>query len=145
MERDDPSFLGRGWSFPPRFDTETGAAALSEAEEDIADSLRILFQTRAGERVMHSTYGSRLQDLVFEPMDEGTAAAIEIAIRRAVLFFEPRIEVETVKADIEDWLDGRLAISVTYRIRATNSRHNVVYPFYIREGTLLSDVPLPQE
>ncbi|MEL6424254.1 MAG: GPW/gp25 family protein [Pseudomonadota bacterium] len=138
----DPGFLGRGWSFPPRFSATTGRVVQVEAEEDIVESLRILFSTRPGERVMHPRYGCRLHDLVFEPMDDETEAAIETAIARAILFFEPRIELEDVSVETRDWLEGHLAIQLVYRVRTTNTRHNIVYPFYQREGTLLSATPV---
>ena len=138
----DPGFLGRGWSFPPRFSATTGRVVQVEAEEDIVESLRILFSTRPGERVMHPRYGCRLHDLVFEPMDDETEAAIETAIARAILFFEPRIELEDVSVETRDWLEGHLAIQRVYRVRTTNTRHNIVYPFSQREGTLLSATPV---
>ena len=131
------------WAFPPAFDARTGAAAMESAEEDIHQSLRILFQTRPGERIMHPTFGCRLHDLVFDPMDRSMEVAIETAISRAILFFEPRIRLERVRVAIVDALDGRLEIMLDYRIRQTNSRHNMVFPFYIREGTLVSDKPVP--
>ncbi len=135
---DNPGFLGRGWSFPPRFANDRGEIELVSREEDIRESLRILFQTRKGERVMHPNYGCALHDLVFEPMNSGTQAAIKLAITRAVLFFEPRIDLKDVLIRIEDSENGRLAIQLDYVVRATNSRHNVVFPYYLREGTLLS-------
>lgn len=136
---EDPGFLGRGWSFPPRFDALTGRLIPVAAEEDIVESLRVLFLTRPGERVMHPRYGCALQDLVFEPMDAETEAAIELAISRAILFFEPRITVERVVVRTEDWLEGRLKILLEFRVRATNTRSNVVFPFYLAEGTLLAE------
>jgi Bacteriophage baseplate protein W len=136
---EDPGFLGRGWSFPPRFDALSGRLIPVAAEEDIVESLRVLFLTRPGERVMHPRYGCTLQDLVFEPMDAETEAAIELAISRAILFFEPRITVEKVVVRTEDWQDGRLKILLEYRVRATNTRNNVVFPFYLAEGTLLAE------
>jgi phage baseplate assembly protein W len=138
---DDPGFLGRGWSFPPRFDALTGRLIPVSAEEDIVESLRILFLTRPGERVMHPRYGCALQDLVFEPMDPETEAGIELAVSRAILFHEPRITLERVAVRTEEWLDGRLTILLEYRVRATNTRSNVVFPFYLAEGTLLSEPP----
>ncbi|MEM8571096.1 MAG: GPW/gp25 family protein [Pseudomonadota bacterium] len=138
---DDPGFLGRGWSFPPRFDAASGRLIPVAAEEDINESLRILFLTRPGERVMHPRYGCALQDLVFDTMSSETSAAIQHAISRAVMFFEPRIEIASVVVEIADQLEGRLKVLLEYRIRATNTRHNVVFPFYIAEGTLLSGTP----
>lgn len=138
---DDPGFLGRGWAFPPRFDAGLGAPAMSEADQDIVESLAILFQTERGERVMRPEYGCGLRRLVFEPLDAETEVAIEREISRAILFFEPRIDLIGVNARAVDPLEGRLEISVSFEVRQTNSRHNIVYPYYIREGSLLSESP----
>ena len=135
------SFLGRGWSFPPRFDPVKGSINMVQREQDIIESLRILFLTRKGERVMHPDYGCSLHDLVFEPMDSHTTNAIRQAIRQAILFYEARIDLIEVVVETEDWLEGRLSVNLVYTIRATNSRHNVVFPFYFGEGTLLSGTP----
>lgn len=143
MSDQDPSFLGRGWAFPPAFDAATGGAHLVQADEDIAESLRILMQTRPGERVMHPNYGCRLHDLVFETMDGDIEADIEVAITRAILFFEPRIKLGPVLVDTVDALDGKISITLTYTVVETNERHNMVFPFYISEGTLVSDKPVP--
>lgn len=137
----DTAFLGRGWAFPPRFDAQSGKVEMASADEDIIQSLTILFLTRPGERVLHPDYGSALQDLVFEPMNGETTAAIRHAIERAVLFFEPRISLERVKVEPRDWPGGYLTITLSYRIKTTNTRSNVVFPFYLTEGTLLSDTP----
>lgn len=142
MARDDVSFLGRGWHFPPQFDRNTGQPALVEAEEDIVESLRILIGTRPGERIMQPTYGCRLQDLVFEMMDGETQAAIETTISQAILFFEPRITLHRVLVNIEDWSEGVLRIWLDYTVDQTNSRSNIVFPFYLLgEGTLVPGRP----
>lgn len=143
MQQDDPSFLGRGWPFPPTFDPHTGEVMMVEAEQDIIESLRILMQTRPGERVMQPNYGCRLQALVFEPMSGETEAAIEVAISQAILFFEPRIKLQNIEISSDDWLEGKLDIQLVYTIRSTNTRHNIVFPFYSKEGTLISDMPVP--
>ncbi|WP_187428044.1 hypothetical protein ROLI_001600 [Roseobacter fucihabitans] len=142
MAQNDPSFLGRGWSFPPRFDGYTGQAHLSHGEEDIVESLRILMETRPGERVMHPTYGCRLHDLVFAPMNGETKAAIRVAITQAILFFEPRITLKSVEVVTRDWTGGILRIALSYTVNQTNTRHNMVFPYYINEGTLVSDLPV---
>ena len=141
MDHDDPSFLGRGWQFPPHFDRTTGQPALAEAEGDIAESLRILIGTRPGERIMQPTYGCRIHDLVFEVMDARTAAAIKTAIAKAILFFEPRITLSDVIIDTEEWTEGVMRIRLDYVVDQTNSRSNIVFPFYLNEGTLLPAQP----
>ena len=142
MTFEDPGFLGRGWAFPPTFDHATGQAALVTEDEDIMQSLRILFDTRPGERVMHPTYGCRIHDYLFDPMSAATLRAMEAAIEQAILFFEPRINLQLAKVHITDAVEGRLAIDLTYTIRQTNARSNIVFPFYINEGTLITDKPV---
>ena len=140
--RRDPGFLGRGWRFPVGFDGDSGAAHLVEAVDDINESLRILFETRPGERVMHPTYGCRIHDYVFEPMNRATARALEKAISRAILYFEPRILLRNVRVQIDDWAEGRMKVYLDYEIQQTNSRHNIVFPFYSEEGTLVTSTPV---
>lgn len=142
MKRDDPSFLGRGWKFPPHFDGNTGQPGLVEAEDDIVESLRILIGTRPGERIMQPAFGCRIHDQVFELMDGETQAAIETTIAQAVLFFEPRITLHRTIVDIKEWAEGILRIRLDYTVDQTNARSNMVFPFYLLgEGTLVPGRP----
>lgn len=128
------TFLGRGWSFPPRFDADQ-RVAMAEHEEDIEESLHILFRTRQGERVMQHGYGTRLHQMVFEEATEQTFTEIRDMLRKAVMFFEPRIELEAV--DVNRSADdlARLDVLLRYRIRTTNTRHNMVYPLYLDQAS----------
>ena len=134
----DRSFLGRGWAFPPRFDPVARTVRMVEAERDIAESLAILVRTRPGERVMQPTYGCGLDGMLFETISEGVVTEIRDLIERAILFFEPRVEVERITVGTGRSVDGVLDISIEYRVRSTNTRNNIVYPFYFREGTHVS-------
>ena len=145
MAFEDPGFLGRGWAFPPAFDSYTGEAKLVSADDDICQSLRILFETRPGERVMHPTYGCRMFDYIFDPMSAATLRKMEAAIAQAILFHEPRIDISDNKLTIADAAEGKLLLTLRYRVRQTNSRANVVFPFYIREGTLVTNAPILSE
>lgn len=131
----DKSFLGSGWGFPPAFSTKSGSVRMVAGEEDIDESLRILMATKPKERVMQPAFGCGLQSLVFENIDENSLSLIKDTILRAVLFFEPRIDLEDIEIDKEHSYDGVLYINLIYRVRATNTRSNLVYPFYLREGT----------
>lgn len=128
------SFLGTGWSFPPTFDRQEGLRTVSD-EADIHESLHILLSTRPGERVMEPDFGCGIQSQVFEVMTDGTILTIKDLVARAILFFEPRITLDRITMDTDDILDGQLRILLDYTIRTTNSRHNMVYPFYFIEGT----------
>jgi phage baseplate assembly protein W len=131
----DKSFLGKGWGFPLEFDPVLKAVRMVSEEEDIAESLRILFATRTGERVMQPTYGCGLHALVFETVNERLVSDIQEAIEHAILFFESRVHLERVSVDAHRSNEGLLLIDVDYSVRSTNTRNNIVYPFYFREGT----------
>ncbi len=134
----DTSFLGRGWSFPPRFNPVDRGVEMVDEEEDIQESLRILFSTAPGERVMQPSYGCGLKRMVFEQISETVRTEIKDLIERAILFFEPRITLERVELDDTEIFDGKLMILLQYTIRTINIRSNMVYPFYFQEGTLLT-------
>ena len=131
------SFLGRGWGFPIEFEPVSKAVRMVSIEDDIRESLRILFATRPGERIMQPNFGCGLHLLVFEIVNERLLCEIEEAVERAVLFFEPRIGLEHVSVDTGQAHQGLLPIQVDYTVRSTNTRSNMVYPFYFLEGTNL--------
>lgn len=132
--RSPEHFLGQGWHFPPTF-TIGGAGVWQVAgEECIRQSLQILLTTAQGERVMREDFGCDLNHFMFEEMDSRLAGDVAAFVKSALLRHEPRIVVESVDAHADAALDGVLNIRVSYRIPATNSRYNLVYPFYLREG-----------
>lgn len=132
---DDRSFLGTGWAFPPAFDPRTKHVSMVSELRDIDDSLRILLGTRLGERVMQPTYGCGLDRMVFELVDESAITELRDLVEKAVLFFEPRITLDAVDIDTSDLFDGLLRLNLAYTVRSTNTRNNLVYPLYLREGT----------
>lgn len=129
------SFLGSGWSFPPAFDKTEKRVALTHDREDIERSLEILLGTRKGERVMRPEYGCNLDEMVFESFNLSLKTYLADMVETAILYHEPRIEPLQITIDDSFIHDGRLLIEIDYRVRATNSRFNMVYPFYLEEGT----------
>jgi uncharacterized protein len=136
------SFLGRGWSFPPQFEKNAKTVVMLEDEEDIRSSLEILLSTAVGERVMDVNYGCNMDELIFESLSTSMLTIIKDKIERAILFFEPRIEVTKLdlNTDPVNILEGRVLIEIEYIISATNSRYNFVYPFYVNEGTEIQTI-----
>ncbi|MGC1302611.1 MAG: GPW/gp25 family protein [Caulobacteraceae bacterium] len=132
---DDKTFMGVGWAFPPVFNGQTRAASMVAAEIDIVESLHILMGTTPGERVMQSAYGCNLKRLVFEDMDQNTLTDIKDVISRAILLFEPRITLNEILVDDSGWIEGVLNVTLDYTILANNTRNNIVYPLYLREGS----------
>jgi phage baseplate assembly protein W len=143
-ERDDAldSFLGIGWAFPPRFTSSSAVMVANEA--DIHDSLMILFGTAAGERLFAPTYGLDLHALLFEPMSTTMRTLLLDRVRTALLIHEPRIRVLSLGIDSPEPASGQLAIRLDYEVRATNSRYNLVYPFYTSDANEARGAVLPK-
>jgi len=133
-QRDAASFLGRGWGFPFRVGP-VGAPELVSDEEDIHQSILIILGTDPGERVMRPDFGAGLTSFVFEPLSTATMTRVGTRVREALIDWEARIDVIDVTVTANGVERERLDIALTYRVRASNALHNLVYPFYLDEGT----------
>lgn len=129
---DNAAFLGQGWSFPPSFDLSTRAVSLVSGDTDIRQSLYVLFSTLRGERVMLPDYGCNLSSYVFATADSSLFTAMRAAISSAVLYFEPRITVDQIIIIQDPATPNLLTITLDYTVRLTNTRSNMVYPFYLQ-------------
>ena len=130
----DPPFLGRGWSFPPTFAPGGSDVDMVEGADDVAQSLEILFSTEPGERMMRKRFGSSLRRHMFAEIDQTMLTEMRGAIYDAMLEFEPRIDIDSIDIVESGETAGLLTISLHYTLRGTNSRYNLVYPFFIREA-----------
>lgn len=128
---DDSQFLGKGWAFPVSFGNQGRSVAVAEAEEDIRQSLQILLSTSLGERVLRPTFGWKREALMFEPLSTSFGAYLAHEIENAILFFESRIELNRVDFEASNDQAGLILIRLDYTIRTTNTRINLVYPFYL--------------
>lgn len=126
--------LGRGWSFPVEPDA-SGSLGYAADESKVQQAILIILGTAQGERVMRPEFGSRLRELVFAPLNSSTKSLVAGAITDALVKWEPRIDVLSVTAQEQSSDDGTLVVNIQYRVRATNSVFNLVYPFYLREGS----------
>jgi Bacteriophage baseplate protein W len=126
------AFLGVGWAFPLQLDA-SGEIALAVHEEDIRQAIRLILGTIPGERVMRPDFGAGLHALAFEPMSARTIALARHRVEEALTSWEPRIDRVTVDVSTEP-SRGRLLLDIRYRVRATNTFYNLVYPFYLLEG-----------
>src|SRR5438093_5614209 len=124
------NFLGTGFKFPLQVNAH-GALATSSQEERVAESIAFILGTAAGERVMRSTFGCGIHQLVFEPNNELTHGSVAQSVRRALVESEPRIDVLDVRSESAPSEPYLLLIRIDYRIRANNAFHNLVYPFFI--------------
>lgn len=130
----EKAFLGVGWAFPPFLDVKR-VPAMVAYEEDIRQSIFIIMGTEPGERIMRPDFGAGLNRFVFEPANTTTMALIQTRVQGALVDWEPRIEVIAVSVTLDPNERNLLLIETTYRVRATNTLHNLVYPFYLQEAT----------
>jgi hypothetical protein len=126
------AFQGAGWAFPFRF--RDGAIDVVDSEEDIRQAIRIILGTNPGERVMRPDFGAGLNSFAFEPVNTTTMQLVRTRVTESLIDWEPRIDVLEVNVATNPAERNLLLIDVAYRVRATNSRHNLVYPFYLQEG-----------
>jgi len=127
-------FLGKGWRFPVERDESKERFAVAVYEESIRQSIRIILSTALGERVMRPDFGCAIHELVFAPNSAATRGMAEHYVSEALLQWEPRIEVLEVKAVASGGQEEELLIGIRYRVRLTDSRFNLVYPFYLSRG-----------
>jgi phage baseplate assembly protein W len=124
-------FLGLGWNFPVTTDADGQVTLAPSPEEGIRQSIWTILSTAPGERVMRPEFGCGLADLVFGVNNAGTANAVAGAVREALARWEPRIDVLDVYAAADPGRPNVLLIEIDYQIRSSNSRFNLVYPFYL--------------
>ncbi|MFA5330599.1 MAG: GPW/gp25 family protein [Prolixibacteraceae bacterium] len=151
MKGKSDSFLGRGWAFPPAFNFDRGTTELVEDEKDIHESIRIIIETIPGERMMFPAFGCGIRKFVFESNDPTQISMLKDAIYDALLYYEPRIKIEKIEiidytqgykenkpiSGYETAVSGLIHIHLTYTVIITNTRSNMVFPFYLKEGTNL--------
>lgn len=122
--------LGTGIAFPLSVDRR-GGLALAHAETDVEQAIQIILGTAPGERPMRPEFGCGVHDYVFDTIDARAVGFMEVAVREALERWEPRIDVEEVRFDLSENINGKLVIEIDYRILATNQLRNLVYPFYL--------------
>jgi hypothetical protein len=126
-------FIGRGWAFPIRTDTNGGIALVSK-EREIAEAIRVILSTTPGERPMRPDFGCRIHDFVFSSADSTTAAAISSEVARALAMWEHRIDVDAVNVLYTAEDPSVFYIDIDYHMKRTNDRYNLVFPFYVIPG-----------
>lgn len=131
---DNKRYMGVGFKFPFSVDPSTRRVAMSSAEEDISEAIRIILRTNLGERVMLPEFGTAAGDFAFSDSSAERIAALESSVYEALEQWEPRIcDIEAAALD-NGGSKGMLEISIKYTVRSTNNQFNMVYPFYMMEG-----------
>jgi len=131
-------FLGTGFKYylddaGEKFGLDLDGQRIAEVsdEANVRQSIWLILGTSPGERVMRPTFGCGIHDLVFGTPNAGTLGSVIREVRVAINLWEPRVDVLDVNAFVDPKEQNRLLIDIRVRIRATNSRLNLVYPFYL--------------
>ena len=127
------SILGSGWAFPVMPGAD-GKLALATDEDRIRQSIWLILATAPGERVMLPSFGCGIHDLVFQPNTVAVRGSVQAEVNDALARWEPRIDVIDVTVTAPADRPEVMLIDIQYRIRATNSFYNLVYPLFISEG-----------
>jgi uncharacterized protein len=124
-----PEYLGTGLSFPLQSNVQ-GGLKLSSAAQKVKESIWLILRTDLGERVYRPNFGCRLSELAFAPLNNDTLLRIRLYVLEALQTWEPRIEVDEVRAD-PDAATGRVNIIIDYRLKSYPDPYSFVYPFYL--------------
>ncbi len=126
-------FLGKGWRFPIRPDA-AGGLGYVDGDDNVEQSLRLVLMTRLGARVMRPDFGSGAGAAVFAPGSVRALRDLEKTVRDAIRDWEPRVAVLDVAAETNPADETRVTVNIEYRVRRTNSKQNLVFPFYLGVG-----------
>ena len=125
------SVQGVGWKFPPTFMLRTRTVMMVSEEEDIRESLEILFSTRKGERNMLPEYGCDLNKVSFDSINENSISHLQNIMSDAIDKFESRITLIKIEVDTDKRLEGLVIILIYFTINITGQSINMVYPYYV--------------
>jgi phage baseplate assembly protein W len=123
-------YIGSGLAFPIQVNLQANLK-LSRSIQNIEESIRIILGTRLGERVYRPDFGSRLDELVFAPLNMQTLLLIRIYIEEAIKKWETRIVLDGVYTE-PDPINGKVDITIVYHPKKTYDPHSLVYPFYLQ-------------
>jgi len=120
----------------PGYDLNVGPTGDLETigeEYNLAQAIIMRLNTMQGEltELGHSSYGSRLYELVGEPNNERTREFVRIYALESVNR-DPRVE-EVVGISVEKFKDDPSRVDINISVRATGltSILNIVFPFYL--------------
>ncbi len=105
--------------FPFRFD-HRGRTASTDDEDHIRDMIEQVLFTSPGERVNRPTFGSGLLQLIFAPINDALAGAVQMTVQGSLQqWLGDLIKVEAVQVDSEE---STIKVMVQYTVLRTQQR-----------------------
>ncbi|HET7523186.1 MAG TPA: GPW/gp25 family protein [Acidimicrobiales bacterium] len=123
-------YIGKGWRYPLGTDA-SGSIALNSNDQELEQAIRLILTTAPGERPMRPRFGCGIHDFVFAPADANTAGRLSVEVKRALTFWEPRIEVKSVEVSVDQYARNTLYINILYEKKGSYDPRNLVFPFYL--------------
>jgi uncharacterized protein len=124
------NYIGAGFAFPIDVNVQ-GSIQLSNNTPNLEESIIIILSTKLGERLYRPDFGSRLSELVFEPMNTNTLLMIRLYVEEALEIWEPRIIINSILT-IPDPIKGLVEIEIMYTPKDEYEMRSMVYPFYLQ-------------
>lgn len=128
--------LGRCWAFPPQFSPETGVK-MAGGTEAVLQSLRVLFMTEPGERIMRESWGGGMNDFLFENISDELLARIQNRVEESILRYEPRVVLKAVTIQPASDEASRLRVQITVSLSGSDITETLEGTFNLNEGQTL--------
>ena len=107
------------WPLKPLPDA-AGRLAYPELADSVRQSIRVILQTRPGERLMRPEFGAGLARYLHAPNTLATRREIRDLITQSLGRWEPRILLDRVDVEADEQRPDTLNIEIVYRLRRTN-------------------------
>ena len=124
------SLLGKRIAFPLQLD-DRNQLAMVDGDTAIRQSIYLIIMTVPGERVVRPTFGCRIHELIFDPINAQTAITAERYVQEAIHRWEPRIEIVDLNVSLGDYDHGELVINISYRHKDRPDPRSLVFPYYL--------------
>lgn len=122
LSKKDKAYVDISLSFEPSINT--GDITVLRNERAINNSLRNIMNIAAGEVTFQHDIGSSVNNYLFDSIDPGTAGVMEIEIRRAISYNEPRVKI--IDLVVEDQSEQhQFMVSITYQIVGSDQTFDV--------------------
>lgn len=115
------------------FQYPTNGSTLFEPTYDLFEqaktNLRNLLLTRKGERILQPDFGTGLDELLFEPMDNEFEKNIQNAVIESVSYWLPYITIEEIEIDMSDEMKDRHTANmiITFRVGESIDTNQITF------------------
>lgn len=131
----DNSFLGTGCKFPIEIDPATGRFMTASGNQSVKESLYLILMTQRTERFVRPMFGSDIMSYTFMDTSVTMMSILKRDITQTIMDQEPRISDLEVEMDFRE-RQGVIVITLTYMVAGSNTRDNMVFPFYLDRGNI---------